>query len=413
MPGMYTTGMEKTHHGNGVNDNASPSGYSLDYASFLDGADSALQQQLYQYLQGPSVHRENHPGQVEEVDGFTNGTPLYQTGAASFEAGPSHFQSMPVEPLQARTDVVQQSILDGSLCHSGHNGGRISEYATNSDAGRSIRKHIKAIGTSTPGCLQQLSPLGTFLPHRHLYSTNHQPGSNFECGVSQAPGRPKLVDASGSPSVYIPRERSGYETSCSPNSLKRTRSELVIPQSRTFRGPNSQVVDSGPKTSFRRPNDQAGHIIRERQRRDDMTNKFLILESLLPPGPKRDRSTVVDDSVEYVKNLHQRLKDTQKRRADILKAHAALSSEVLTVHTPKQNNRATCHNLSSPDLRKVAVNAAFIRTSPESKEIDSDAKKKASCIDNIQVHVDLPHQIVIEMTCRSHPHIQRDRKSVV
>lgn len=286
MPGMYTTGMEKTHHGNGVNDNASPSGYSLDYASFLDGADSALQQQLYQYLQGPSVHRENHPGQVEEVDGFTNGTPLYQTGAASFEAGPSHFQSMPVEPLQARTDVVQQSILDGSLCHSGHNGGRISEYATNSDAGRSIRKHIKAIGTSTPGCLQQLSPLGTFLPHRHLYSTNHQPGSNFECGVSQAPGRPKLVDASGSPSVYIPRERSGYETSCSPNSLKRTRSELVIPQSRTFRGPNSQVVDSGPKTSFRRPNDQAGHIIRERQRRDDMTNKFLILESLLPPGPK-------------------------------------------------------------------------------------------------------------------------------
>lgn len=36
----------------------------------------------------------------------------------------------------------------------------------------------------------------------------------------------------------------------------------------------------------KRPSDQADHILRERQRRDDMTSKFAVLESLLPTGPK-------------------------------------------------------------------------------------------------------------------------------
>lgn len=36
----------------------------------------------------------------------------------------------------------------------------------------------------------------------------------------------------------------------------------------------------------KRPCDQADHILRERQRRDDMTSKFTVLESLLPTGPK-------------------------------------------------------------------------------------------------------------------------------
>lgn len=291
MPGFGTRGMEKSYHGNGADDNSSPTGYALDYASLLDGADSALQQQFYQYLQGPSVHGENQPGQVEDVGSFANGIPLYQTGPASFEAGSSHFQSIPVEPLQAATDVVQQSILDGSLRHSGHDGGQIDEYSTHSDTSEAIEKHLKAIGTSAPGRLQQVPSLGTFLPHQHLYSTNHQPGSNMERGVFQAPGRPNLVHSNVLSSAYIPRERPGYDASCSPKSLKRTRNEVVFPQSRTYRVRDGQDTDSGPKSNFRRPNDQAGHIIRERQRRDDMTNKFLILESLLPPGPKVIGST--------------------------------------------------------------------------------------------------------------------------
>lgn len=44
-------------------------------------------------------------------------------------------------------------------------------------------------------------------------------------------------------------------------------------------------------TSVKRPSDQADHILRERQRRDDMTSKFAVLESLLPTAPKVNHRT--------------------------------------------------------------------------------------------------------------------------
>jgi hypothetical protein len=37
---------------------------------------------------------------------------------------------------------------------------------------------------------------------------------------------------------------------------------------------------------WKRPIDQAKHIARERQQRDNMTNRFSMLETLLPLGPK-------------------------------------------------------------------------------------------------------------------------------
>ena len=45
------------------------------------------------------------------------------------------------------------------------------------------------------------------------------------------------------------------------------------------------AVAEQPKAESRLPT-QAEHIIRERQRRDDMSHKYLILESLLPSAPK-------------------------------------------------------------------------------------------------------------------------------
>lgn len=45
------------------------------------------------------------------------------------------------------------------------------------------------------------------------------------------------------------------------------------------------LAEQAPEKENRLPT-QAEHIIRERQRRDDMAAKYLILESLLPPAPK-------------------------------------------------------------------------------------------------------------------------------
>jgi len=50
--------------------------------------------------------------------------------------------------------------------------------------------------------------------------------------------------------------------------------------------PDPAVVAEQAKEKEKRLPTQAEHIVRERQRRDDMAAKYLILESLLPPAPK-------------------------------------------------------------------------------------------------------------------------------
>jgi hypothetical protein len=47
-----------------------------------------------------------------------------------------------------------------------------------------------------------------------------------------------------------------------------------------------QRSETTTSARWKRPIDQAEHIARERQRRDNMTSRFSTLETLLPPGPK-------------------------------------------------------------------------------------------------------------------------------
>ncbi len=47
-----------------------------------------------------------------------------------------------------------------------------------------------------------------------------------------------------------------------------------------------QCSETTTSARWKRPIDQAEHIARERQRRDNMTSRFFTLETLLPPGPK-------------------------------------------------------------------------------------------------------------------------------
>ena len=51
-------------------------------------------------------------------------------------------------------------------------------------------------------------------------------------------------------------------------------------------GRSGMVVDAEQQVKESRAPMHAEHIIRERQRRNDMAAKYLVLESLLPPAPK-------------------------------------------------------------------------------------------------------------------------------
>ncbi|TYI95014.1 hypothetical protein E1A91_D02G247700v1 [Gossypium mustelinum] len=58
------------------------------------------------------------------------------------------------------------------------------------------------------------------------------------------------------------------------------------------------------------------HIWTERERRKKMRNMFSNLHALLPHlPPKADKSTIVDEAVNYIKTLQQTLQNLQKTKA--------------------------------------------------------------------------------------------------
>ncbi|KAL3687327.1 hypothetical protein R1sor_013636 [Riccia sorocarpa] len=77
--------------------------------------------------------------------------------------------------------------------------------------------------------------------------------------------------------------------------------------------------------------DQVEHVIRERQRRDDMSYKIATLESLLPEGPKRDRASIVHESVQYVKLLQQRVEELTKKHDDLQHKRSTKSNSGVVV----------------------------------------------------------------------------------
>ncbi|KAG0622947.1 hypothetical protein M758_3G135800 [Ceratodon purpureus] len=59
------------------------------------------------------------------------------------------------------------------------------------------------------------------------------------------------------------------------------------------------------------------HILRERKRRDEMAEKFKLLEQILPPQARRQKATIVEDTIKLVKSLQLRKDELLKRRAQM------------------------------------------------------------------------------------------------
>ncbi|XP_024384336.1 uncharacterized protein [Physcomitrium patens] len=411
MRGLSTIDMEKGYHGSEVHSDAKASSFPLDLGAMLDGTESPLQKQVYEYFQDPLSFPESI-GQAQGEDGFSNAFPPYLTCSSPLEAGQSSFQSMHVEIIQAAaTNVLRRREPNGFLHDNGRDETQITQYTSNTETRTSTVTQFTTNGSSAQGQMQLRSTNRNCLPHQRLYSADHKPGNDIESKFFHAPAPPKLVHSSKPANSHVSGENSDYETSCSPNAQKTTGRELLSPQLRTVRSHKSQRIGCEQRMKSKRLTDQAEHILRERQRRDDMSNKFLMLESLLPPGPKRDRSTIVDHSVAYVKSLHECIKNLQEKRLEILKSNACSLSGVQIKGTPKQkkqkqNNSVAYNYVSSPDLRKEVLNVAFLKSCAAREESESDTLGEERCIEKIEVHMDWPHQIVIEITCRPHPHIQ-------
>ncbi|XVE66816.1 hypothetical protein DITRI_Ditri08aG0109900 [Diplodiscus trichospermus] len=84
--------------------------------------------------------------------------------------------------------------------------------------------------------------------------------------------------------------------------------------------------------------DHEMHIWTERERRKKMRNMFANLHALLPQlSPKADKSTIVDEAVNYIKTLQQTLQKLQKQKLERLQGAISFGYEPsLTTTTQKQ-----------------------------------------------------------------------------
>ncbi|KAG8081184.1 hypothetical protein GUJ93_ZPchr0007g6136 [Zizania palustris] len=84
--------------------------------------------------------------------------------------------------------------------------------------------------------------------------------------------------------------------------------EAQTPESRGGKGANGLRKIGTLQGDF-----SANHVLKERKRREKLNEKFIILRSLVPFMTKMDKTSILGDTIEYVKQLRKRIQDLESR----------------------------------------------------------------------------------------------------
>ncbi|KAL0315776.1 UNVERIFIED_CONTAM: putative transcription factor [Sesamum radiatum] len=104
---------------------------------------------------------------------------------------------------------------------------------------------------------------------------------------------------------------------------------------------------------------QMHHMISERRRREKLNESFQVLRSLLPPGSKKDKASVLSSTTEYISSLKSQVEELSKRNQE-------LQSELSTT-AGKEGGGEEVGGLSSSSER-VSVEIAQVSSASTSEE---------------------------------------------
>ncbi|OVA15065.1 Myc-type [Macleaya cordata] len=146
------------------------------------------------------------------------------------------------------------------------------------------------------------------------------------------------------------------------NSLMEGYSDSVIPLLSDLQTENKNNINDDSSTQIIRNNQQISmkacssrkkakteassssvpmEIKKERERREKMTIQFSVLQSMLPNiSPKAQRTQIVEETIDYIKNLEEELKglEAKKKAAAMEFSSARPSTSIIPIYTPHHQN---------------------------------------------------------------------------
>ncbi|XP_050378705.1 transcription factor GLABRA 3-like isoform X2 [Argentina anserina] len=198
--------------------------------------------------------------------------------------------------------------------------------------------------------------------------------------------------------ILGPQFQNGYQESSFVNwkkggsvKCRNQRSPQNLLKKILFEVPKMHVVcvlkspeDNGDQDGVWRP--EAGeslmnHVISERKRREKLNEKFSILKSLVPSIRKGDKVSILDNAIEY-------LKDLEKRVEELETSQASSDLEATIKRTTRENSEKTsdsCCNNKTNNVKKPLVYKRKARDFDETEPEINYAASKTNLSDNVKV----------------------------
>ncbi|KAJ7944931.1 Basic helix-loop-helix transcription factor [Quillaja saponaria] len=154
--------------------------------------------------------------------------------------------------------------------------------------------------------------------------------------------------------------------------------------------------ESDCKDGMRQEADETGmnHVLSERKRREKLSRNFSILKSIVPSISKEDKVSILDDSIEYLKELEKRVKELEDRKQPI-------DVETRTKQTPKDTAERTSNNYCKSTVNKGKKS---LKNKRKASDIDETGFEndyvvpKDGSMNNVRISVN-DNEVQVELVC--------------
>ncbi|KAF8036337.1 hypothetical protein BT93_C2151 [Corymbia citriodora subsp. variegata] len=147
---------------------------------------------------------------------------------------------------------------------------------------------------------------------------------------------------------------------CRSMNLMRIRERLQV-------GGGLQVGSRPPSTT------QLHHMMSERKRREKLNESFVALRSLLPPGTKKDKASLLATTREYLGSLKEQVEDLRRK-------NTILEAQVLPPKEPVSSERSGGGGSSPGDSSRVDVQTRTVSESTsQDRTVDLQVTVRGDC----------------------------------